>query len=160
MVFLAMASAKFAREVSNLFGDHHVFFLSQDDKAPVPLGLSISKKQTAILMPLKYSCATVTWLSNQNQAQAYSIYAVRLKKDGEVSYNGPTFISVTSGKHDRSCASANSEDFESVLELEEFQDAATTPNRELKPFVFISVDGGPDQASKNQKVLTVWARQF
>ena len=60
MVFLAMASAKFAREVSKLFGDHHVFFLSQDDKAPVPLGLSISKKQTAILMPLKYSCATVT----------------------------------------------------------------------------------------------------
>ena len=60
MVFLAMASAKFAREVSNLFGDYHVFFLSQDDKAPVPLGLSISKKQTGILMPLKYSCATVT----------------------------------------------------------------------------------------------------
>ena len=41
---LAMASVMFTRELANLFGDHHVFFLSQDDKARVPLGLPISKK--------------------------------------------------------------------------------------------------------------------
>ena len=40
----AMASVMFTRELANLFGDNHVFFLSQDDKARVPLGLPISKK--------------------------------------------------------------------------------------------------------------------
>ena len=44
----AMASVMFTRELANLFGDNHVFFLSQDGKAHVPLGLPISKKQTAI----------------------------------------------------------------------------------------------------------------
>ena len=39
----------------NLFGDNHVFFLSQDDQACVPLGLPIPKKQTALLMHLEYS---------------------------------------------------------------------------------------------------------
>ena len=47
-----------------------------------------------------------------------------------------------------------------VLQLEEFQDAATTPNREVIPLMFISVDGGPDDTPKNQQALAVWASQF
>ena len=50
----AMASIMLTRELANLFGDKHVFFLSQDKKAHVPLGLAISKKQTTILMHLEY----------------------------------------------------------------------------------------------------------
>ena len=30
----------------------------------------------------------------------------------------------------------------------------------MKPLVFISLDGGPDEAPKNQQVFAVWARQF
>ena len=30
----------------------------------------------------------------------------------------------------------------------------------MKPLVFVSIDGGPDEATKNQQALTVWARQF
>ena len=30
----------------------------------------------------------------------------------------------------------------------------------MKPLVFVSVDGGPDEASKKQQALAVWARQF
>ena len=43
-----------ARELVSLFSDENVFFLSADDKARVPLGLPVSKKQTAILMRLEY----------------------------------------------------------------------------------------------------------
>ena len=50
--------------------------------------------------------------------------------------------------------------FERKLQLEEFQDAALTANKDVKPLVFISVDGGPDEAPKNQQALAVWARQF
>ena len=38
----------------SLFSDENVFFLSADDKARVPHGLPVSKKQTAILMRLEY----------------------------------------------------------------------------------------------------------
>ena len=30
----------------------------------------------------------------------------------------------------------------------------------MKPFAFVSVDGGPDEAPKNQQALAVWVRQF
>ena len=49
-----MASVKHVRELASLFSDENVFFLSADDKARVPLGLPVSKKQTAILMHLEY----------------------------------------------------------------------------------------------------------
>ena len=48
-----MASVKHARELASLFSDKNVFFLSADDKARVPLGLPVSKKQTASLIRLE-----------------------------------------------------------------------------------------------------------
>ena len=49
-----MASVKHARELASLFSNENVFFLSADEKARVPLGLPVSKKQTAILMQFEY----------------------------------------------------------------------------------------------------------
>ena len=149
----AMASVMFTRKLANLFGDNHVLFLSQDDKVRVPLGLPISKKQTAILMHLEYKVTLPDhdFPIGEKHKLIPSVYAACLKKDGEVSYNGPTFISIRSGKHDKSCAETHSDDFERILQLEEFQDAALTPNKDVKPLVFVSVDGGPDEAPKTSK---------
>ena len=157
-----MASVMFARELANLFGDNHVFFLSQDGKAHVLLGLPISKKQTAILMHLEYKVTLPNhgFQVGENHKLIPSVYAACLKKDGEVRYNGPTFIFIRSGKHDKSCAETHSDDFERILQLEEFQYAALTPNKDVKPLVFVLVDGGPDEAPKNQQALAVWAREF
>ena len=47
-----------------------------------------------------------------------------------------------------------------VLQLEEFQDAGTNPNREVISLMFISADGGPDDTPKNQQTLAVWESQF
>ena len=147
----AMASVMFVRELANLFGDIHVSFLSQDGKAHVPLELPISKKQTSILMHSEHK---VTLPDHDIQIGKkhkliLSVYAASLKKDGEVTYNGSTFIPIRSGKHDKRCAETHSDDFERILQLEEFQDAALTPNKDVKPLVFVSVDGGPDEAPKN-----------
>ena len=54
----------------------------------------------------------------------------------------------------------HSDDFERILQLEEFQDAALMPNKDVKPLMFVSVDGRPDEAPKNQQALAVWAREF
>ena len=43
----AMASVKYARYLAELFSDEHVFFLSQDYKARVPIGLPVSNFKTA-----------------------------------------------------------------------------------------------------------------
>ena len=153
----AMASVMFTRELAILFGDNHMFFLSQDDKARVPLGLPISKKQTAILMHLEYKVTLPDhdFPIGEKHKLILSVYAACLKKDGEVSYNGPTFIFIRSGKHDKSCAETHSDDLERILQLEEFEDAALTPNKDVKPLVFVLVDGGPDEAPKNQQALAV-----
>ena len=95
----AMTLVKFATELANLFGDHHEFFLSQDDKARAPLGLPISKKQTAILMHLEYrvTLPDYDFPIGTKHKLIPSVYTACLKKDDEISYNGPTFISVRSG---------------------------------------------------------------
>lgn len=83
-----------------------------------------------------------------------------MKKDDQIGVNGPTFISIRSVKHDKSCAATHSDDFERILQLEEFRNATLTANNDAKPLVFVSVDGGPDEAPKNQQALAMWARQF
>ena len=117
-----MVSVMFTRELANLFADNDVFFPSQDDKARVPLGLLISKKQTAILIHLEYKVILLDhdFPIGEKDKLIPSVYAACLKKDGEVSFNGPTFISIRSGKHDKSCAETHSDDFERILQLEEF----------------------------------------
>ena len=50
----AMASVKYARDLAELFSDEYVFFLSQDDKARVPIGLDFYKKQDVMLMRFEY----------------------------------------------------------------------------------------------------------
>ena len=158
----AMASVMFTREFANFFGDNHVIFLSQDDKARLPLGLPISKRQTAILMYLEHKVTLPDhdFPIGEKHKLIPFVYAACLRKDREVSCNGPTFISIRSRKHDKSCVETHSDDFERILQLEEFQDAALTPNKDVKPLVFVAEDGGPDEAPKNQQALAVWARQF
>ena len=49
-----MAGVKQADETAEVFPENMVFYISQDDKVKIPLGLTISKKQTAIFMHLDY----------------------------------------------------------------------------------------------------------
>ena len=148
-------------------------------------------KQTAISMHLEYKVTLPDHnfpIGTKHQLIS-SVHPAYLEKDGEVSCNSPTFISIAawkvpqcgvisapyfsvfglnteishwikSGKHDKSCRATHPDSYERVLQLEEFPDAATTRNREVKALVLISVDEGPDEAPKNQQALAVWARQF
>ena len=83
------------------------------------------------------------------------IYAACCKKDDELGYNGPTYISIRHGKHGKSCAASHAEDFEKLLSLEEFKGNALTKNQQVKPLVFVLADGEFDEAPKNQQSLAV-----
>ena len=68
-----MASVKYARELAELFSDEQGFFLSQDDKARMPIGLPISKKQDVMLMHLEYKVSFRSRFSRWKKSQADSI---------------------------------------------------------------------------------------
>ena len=72
-----MAFVKHARELASLFSYKNVFFLSVDDKARVPLGLPMSKKQTAILMHLEHRVKITDhdFPNGQNHKLIQSVYA-------------------------------------------------------------------------------------
>ena len=83
------------------------------------------------------------------------------RKPEAVSYSGPTYIAIRSGKHSSSSAFAHALDFERLLELEEFDDI-TKDDRDkvIKPIVVFTVDGGPDENPRYQKVIEVAIHHF
>ena len=115
----AMASVKYARDFAEFFSDEHVFFLSKDDKARVPIGLPVSKKQDVMLMHLEYkvSLPDQAFPIGKQHKLIPSVYASRKcqKNDPAISYNEPTYIAIRSGKHDKSGAASHHEDFQNLL---------------------------------------------
>eukprot|EP00731_Ephydatia_muelleri_P009113 Em0004g1451a len=75
-----------------------------------------------------------------------------LGKPEAVSYSGPTFIAILSGKHSSSTAYAHALGFERLLQLHEF-DTITKygPDNAVKPVLIITVDGGPDENPRYQE---------
>ena len=82
------------------------------------------------------------------------------QKDGKITFSGPTFISIRSGKHDSSTASSHQYDVEQMLTIEDFSSSLRDSNSVIKPLFFIAVDGGPDEAPSNQKTLIAWSGFF
>lgn len=70
-----------------------------------------------------------------------------------MSYSGPTFIAIRSGKHSSSTASTHAQDIQRLLDLKEFESFCKTSNGAVKPIFMITVDGGPDESPRYQKVI-------
>ena len=160
----AFASVKHARELAGLFGGENCFFLSQDDKARVPIGLPISKKQSIMLMHMEYKVQLPDhdFPIGENHKLIPSVYAACLPDKQipeQVGYSGPTFVSIRSAKHNKSSSESHRDDFNHLINLKEFKEY-THSGEEVKPLIFVSVDGGPDEAPKNSKTLLVWADTF
>ena len=158
----AMASVKHARELTSLFSDENVFFLSADDKARVLLGLPVLKKQTAILMHLDYRVKLPDHdfpIGGKHKLIPSVCAACEKNKDGSIGYNGPTYIAIQCGKHDKSFAASHIEDFRALVSLDEFKEACLKDGI-LKPLLFVSVVDGPDEAPKSAMTLEAWVAIF
>ncbi len=78
----------------------------------------------------------------------YGIMQIKPKLMGKpeaVTYSGPTFISIRSGKHCSSTASSHGRDFDCLVEDEMFFDSTRNLIGDIKPIVILVVDGGPDE---------------
>jgi len=92
-------------ELASLLGPKEVFFLSQDDKAKVAIGVTAAKKQSPMLMHLEYKVTLPDhdFVVASRHKLIPSVYAgIVIKPNGlgkpeAVTYSGPTYIAIRSG---------------------------------------------------------------
>lgn len=120
------ATIRNLESVASILGLDQVFFLSMDDKARVPLGITAANAQAPILMHLDYRVQLPDhdFVVAEKHKLIPSVYAgILIKKDGEgspeaVTYSGPTYVAIRSGKH----SSSNAETHAIVIhKLSEFR---------------------------------------
>ena len=82
------------------------------------------------------------------------------KKEPEISYSGPTFITICSVKHDSSTAYTHGYDFQIVMEKPEFKDCFRDYADKVRPIGILFVDGGPDENPRFPKTIDVYTQHF
>lgn len=84
-----------------------------------------------------------------------------------VSYSGPTYIAIRSGKHSSSTARSHAKDFETIIQKAEFlkwtrvkTDGVITDSSQVK-LVYVKLsDGGPDENPRFPKTVAAAIRAF
>ncbi|CAF3108249.1 unnamed protein product [Rotaria sp. Silwood2] len=159
----ATATIRYIKDLASVFGNDCVFYLSQDDKCKVPLGLPAAKIQAPMLMHLDYRVHLPDhdWIVAPRHQLTPSVYAACiLSEDGDLSYSGPTYIGIRSAKHEFSTAESHTLDFDRLICLKEFEEVACDETGQVKPILIITVDGGPDENPRFPKTLVSNIRKF
>ncbi|CAF0726611.1 unnamed protein product [Adineta steineri] len=159
----ATATIRYMKDLASIFGNDCVFYLSQDDKCKVPLGLPAARVQAPMLMHLDYRIRLPDhdWTVAPRHQLTPSVYAAcLLSEDGDLGYSGPTYVAVRSAKHDQSNADSHATDFDRLVNLKEFEKVARDETGQVKPIVIVTVDGGPDENPRFPKTLVACIRKF
>ena len=98
------ATKEYLKAVASFFGPENVFVLSVDDKAKVPIGVTAAKYQSPLVMHMTYEIRLpdhyfVKAPKHKLIPSVYGAYEIRSsssKKEPEISYSGPTFITIRS----------------------------------------------------------------
>lgn len=163
------ATIRHLEELSSILGPNEVCFVSQDDKARVPIGLTAANKQGPLLMHVEYKVTLPDhdWVIAARHKLIPSVYAgIHINSNGlgkkeAVGYSGPTYIGIRSGKHASSTAFSHALDFEKLLNVKEFDEITKTGiDRVVKPIFVFTVDGGPDENPRYQKVIKAAVHHF
>jgi len=164
----AAATIVYINGVASVLGPDQVLYVSQDDKARVPIGITAANKQAPLLMSMEYRVTLPDhdFVVGARHSLIPSVYAVlRVKsehigKEEAVTYSGPTYISIRSGKHDSSTAFTHGDDFNRLVNLPEMSGEVFAEDGQVKPVLVISSDGGPDENPRYPKTLQVAAEKF
>lgn len=98
----ATVTINYLEELASLLGPNNVAFISQDDKARVPIGKTAANKQSPLLMHVEYRVRLPDhdWVVASKHKLIPSVYAGIVIKENSlgnksaVGYSGPTFISI------------------------------------------------------------------
>ena len=127
------------KDLDLLFGRDAMIFLSNDDKARIPLGLTTASKQAHMLMSLRYKVRLPDHdftIANKHKLIPSVMAECEILDDGKVSYSGNTHIRIRSGKHDKSSAYTHLYDMREML---------LSGALKRKPIFVLNTDGGPDE---------------
>lgn len=155
------ATIRNLNSLASFLGPAQVFYLSQDDKCRVPLGITAAKKQSSILMHMQYRVTLPDhdWVVAEKHKLIPSVYAgIIIKPDGfgdasHITCSGPTVVRIRSGKHDTSNAVSHALDLRYVLNSDPFASLCRTETSLVKPIVIICSDGGPDENPRFDNVI-------
>ena len=159
---------EYLKSIASLYGSECAFVLPVDDKAKVPIGVTAAKYQVPMVMHMTYEIrltdhnfvkATKHKLTPSVYA-ACEIKATSAKQDPEISYSGPTYISIRSGKHESSTTYNHGYDFNHIVELPEFKAAFKDSQNRMKSIGILFVDGGPDENPRYPKTIDVYIQHF
>jgi len=110
-------------------------------------------------MLINYSIYHVANIAGSKHKLIPSVYAGLVIKEQKLSYSGPTYIAIRSGKHDSSSARAHGTDLDRMFQIPEL-DYLTKADNLIKPIIIQLVDGGPDQNPAFPKTLEQAIRTF
>ncbi|ESO12304.1 hypothetical protein HELRODRAFT_158789 [Helobdella robusta] len=155
-------------EFASFFGPANTTVISQDDKCRVPIGITAAKMQAPMLMHMEYRVRLPDhdWVIGDRHKLIPSVYAgLVISEKGygakeAVTYSGPTFISIRSGKHSSSNAMSHARDFERLMKLSEFGTITKTMDQNAKPIFIFFVDGGPDENPRYPHTIQSAIGQF
>lgn len=99
------------------------------------------------------------WVVASRHKLIPSVYAALQIKNSKVTYSGPTYIAVRSGKHDSSTAYTHALDLVRLQSLESFQPFCKNEDG-IKPIWIIFVDGASDENPRYPKTLIFAAQHF
>lgn len=162
------ASMNALDELASLLGPTEATKLSIDDKARVPLGIAAATRQSPLLMHMEYRVRLPDhdWAVADRHKLIPSVYAGIVIKGNAfgdtvgVTYSGPTYVAIRSGKHSKSTAYSHARDLNHLFELEDFDSFLKTPIGDPKPVLILSVDGGPDQNPRFQRNIDIAVHHF
>ncbi|KAJ1522452.1 hypothetical protein ONE63_001642 [Megalurothrips usitatus] len=164
-----VASIRNAKCIASVSGSSEVAVLSKDDKCRIPLGISAATKEAPLLMHMEYRVRLPDhdWVVGSRHKLIPSVYAgIRIinkspiGQPDAVSYSGPTYVAIRSGKHSSSTATTHAVDFERLIKLENFESILHTSSGEIKPVLVNFVDGGPDENPRYRKVIAETVEAF
>jgi len=155
-------------ELASFLGPDTVSIISQDDKCRVPIGITAAKAQAPMVMHVEYRVTLPDhdWVVGDRHKLIPSVYAgIIIKEKGygskeAVSYSGPTFITIRSGKHSTSTAKSHARDFSHLMQLEEFDIVTKSKDGKEKPIFILLVDGGPDENPRYPKTINAAIDHF
>lgn len=164
----AAATINNLNELASYLGHDEVAIISQDDKCRVPIGVTAAKAQAPMLMHMQYrvSLPDHDWVVGEKHKLIPSVYAGLIVKDKgfgskeAVSFSGPTYITIRSGKHSSSTAKTHSRDFSQLMNMDNFETITKSKTGYIKPVFIILVDGGPDENPRYPKTIRAAINHF
>ena len=164
----ARSSIKALEEIATILGPEEVVFHSMDDKAKVPIGITVAEKQTPLLMHMEYQVTLPhhDFIVGSRHKLIPSVVgdmkvvkSKQLTNDG-VTYSGPTYIAIRSAKHSGFSAFHHLQDMNKARSLPEFTESFQNQQSKEKKVMIVTVDGGPDENPRYSNTISCAIEYF